>query len=145
MYHSLRKLKAWGSTVICVAALYGGTAMATDLTLELNGKNYAITLYDSKEAQLLLAALPQTLEFENFGSMERVAYLDKKLPLASYKQTVEVKRGSLAYYVPWGNLCVFRKDYHSPNDLVLLGEMNEDTVKAIEGSGSASATLRLSK
>ncbi len=83
MYHSLRKLKAWGSTVICVAALYGGTAMATDLTLELNGKNYAITLYDSKEAQLLLAALPQTLEFENFGSMERVAYLDKKLPLAS--------------------------------------------------------------
>ena len=117
--------------------------MAQDLTLTVNGTEYVITLNDSEEAQLLVQALPQTLQFENFGSNERIAYMSHKLPIASYKETIDVKRGSLAYYVPWGNLCVFRRAYHSPNDLVLLGQMDEAAVKAIEASGDAQAILQV--
>lgn len=124
------------------AVLTGGT-MAQDLELSIGANTYTISLYDSKEAQLLLDKLPVTLTFENFGRNERIADLPSRLPITSYKESVEVKRGSLAYYVPWGNLCVFRVNYQSPNDLVLLGEMDEATVKAVEQCGSQQATLRI--
>lgn len=117
--------------------------MAQDLELKLNRTSYQITLEDSAQAQLLVEQLPLTLTFEDFGRNERIAYLPHKLDIAKWKQSAEVKRGDLAYYVPWGNLCVFRVNYHSPNDLVILGHMDEETVRAIESSADAEATLSL--
>ena len=101
----------------------GGESMAQDLELKLNGTSYQITLEDSAQAQLLVEQLPLTLTFEDFGRNERIAYLPHKLDIAKWN--------------------VFRVNYHSPNDLVILGHMDEETVRAIESSADAEATLSL--
>lgn len=125
-------------TVLATAA---GGAAAETLSLQVDGRTYHIELHDSPEARLLKQALPLQLEFENFGRMERIAYLPQKLNISSWKKPVDVKRGALAYYVPWGNLCVFRVDYHSPNDLIVLGQLSEEAVQAVEKSDKAVLSL----
>lgn len=130
-----------GALCTVLAAASGASAMADTLNLNIEGKTYQIELNASAEAQLLKAALPLKLEFEDFGRNERIAYLPHKLDIKSWKKPVEVKRGSLAYYVPWGNLCIFRVDYSSPNDLVLLGQMSEEAVRAVEKHGSGTLSL----
>lgn len=123
--------------VSLVASLVlGANAMADTVYLTVNSHVYEVNLIDNEFARDLKDLLPVTLSFRNFGANERIADLDKRIGPSSYKQTYEVKRGDLAYYVPWGNLCVFRVSYHSPDDLAPLGSMSEEAIKAVESAGT---------
>lgn len=142
----MKKLQAAAAGVLLAAVtavLAQEDAMAANIQLTVQDKTYQVELYDSTAAQQLLQQLPLKLTFENFGRNERIAYLPHKLGISSYKESVQVKRGDLAYYVPWGNLCVFRVDYHSPDDLMVLGHMGEEAVKAVEQSGDSEVLLQL--
>ncbi len=112
----------------------GANAMADAVYLTVNSHVYEVVLLDNEYARDLKAMLPLSLSFKDFGKNERIAYLKESIGPSSYKESYEVKRGDLAYYVPWGNLCVFRVNYHSPYDLAPVGSMNEDALKAVESA-----------
>ncbi|HIV14905.1 MAG TPA: hypothetical protein IAB18_03195 [Candidatus Avisuccinivibrio pullicola] len=136
-------LKVWMLAAgMALAALTGGSAMAQDIVMTVGERSFTVTLEDNAYAEEFLKELPVTLSFEDFGRNERIAYLDEKLSVRSYKEAVQVKRGDLCYYVPWGNLCAFRVNYSSPGDLLRLGSMSEEALRAIEGSGSSPVTFR---
>lgn len=126
-----------------LAALTGGNAMAQDIVMTVGERSFSVTLEDNVYAEEFLNSLPVTLTFEDFGRNERIAYLDEKLSVRSYRDSLQVKRGDLCYYVPWGNLCAFRVNYSSPNDLLRLGSMSEEALQALEGSGSSPVTFSL--
>ena len=134
--------RVWKVAVgVALAAVTGGYAMAQDIVMTVGERSFSVTLEDNAYAEEFLNSLPVTLTFEDFGRNERIAYLDEKLAVRSYKESLQVRRGDLCYYVPWGNLCAFRVNYSSPGDLLRLGSMSEEAIKALEGSGSSPVTF----
>ena len=50
--------------------------------------------------------------------------------------------GDITYYVPWGNLAIFIRDFGYSNGLVLLGKIDGD-IEALRVSGPVSATIEM--
>ena len=58
--------------------------------------------------------------------------------------TIELNASAaFAYYVPWGNLCLFRIGGNAPSrDLVELGGVDETALQAVIQSGGREVELR---
>ncbi len=96
------------------------------LTMTVAGMEYAITLEDNAAARSLLAQLPLTLTFEDFNGTEKIAYPPEGLDIADAPTRCDPVVGTLAYYVPWGNLCIFYRDFRASENLVPLGQVEGD-------------------
>ncbi len=102
-----------------------------------------LTLNDTDAAKDFISRLPLKLTFEDYGSTERIAYLETPLNLgASPRETTPVKE-DFTYYAPWGNIAVFRKDFRLSEGLVPLGKLTKEGLKAIENSGKNPVTFRI--
>lgn len=131
-------------SLIFSCGTWGSIAMAQDVIMTINDTEYVVTVDENTAAgKLFLEVLPLSLNFENFGSNERIAYLPHKLDMNSYEEPISVKRGGMTYYVPWGNLAVFRKSFSCSADLAPLGAMSEEAISALEKSGSADVSFKL--
>ena len=131
-------------SLIFSCGTWGSIAMAQDVIMTINDTEYVVTVDENTAAgKLFLEVLPLSLNFENFGSNERIAYLPHKLDMNSYEEPISVKRGGMTYYVPWGNLAVFRKSFSCSADLAPLGAMSEEAISALEKSGSADVSFML--
>ena len=131
-------------SLIFAGGTWGSIAMAQDVIMTINDTEYVVTVDENTAAgKLFLEVLPLSLNFENFGSNERIAYLPHKLDMNSYEEPISVKRGGMTYYVPWGNLAVFRKSFSCSADLAPLGAMSEEAISALEKSGSADVSFKL--
>lgn len=135
------------ATVLFAAACLGTAlpAMSQDIEFVIEGRAYRAQLMDNDAAKHLATMLPLTLEFENFASNERIAMLPKRLKLGTAPVECHPLRGSLTYYIPWGNLALFRMDYRHSGDLTPLGTLSEEATKAVEESGSKPVTIRLAQ
>ncbi|WP_267963842.1 cyclophilin-like fold protein [Testudinibacter sp. TR-2022] len=98
--------------------------MKIKITLEstTGQQSHTATLEDNPTAQALLAQLPLTLKAENYGGIEKIAYLPQKLPDSpSHNGNFAPKAGDVTYYAPWGNLALFHGSTKPANGLVYLG------------------------
>ena len=93
----------------------GGEAVA-----ELNG---------SLSAESLWAMLPDTVDFQDFNGVERIAYTEKELSAEGAPESCTPEAGTLALYAPWGNLSVFYKPFRESRGLVPLGRFVEGADK----------------
>ncbi|MBM6703608.1 hypothetical protein H6A60_03785 [Sutterella massiliensis] len=116
--------------------------MAQDIEMAIGGKVYTITLEENDAAKALAARLPIKLQFEDFGAVERIAYLNPKLDVGNAPTRTTPKTGDLTYYMPWGNLAAFTGNFRSSESLVPLGRMSTEAIRALRDSGSADVTLR---
>lgn len=116
--------------------------MAYTLNFHVNGKDYIESIDNTKDNATFVASLPLSIQFENYGSTERIAYLDPKLDILDNVSCTPIK-GDLTYYVPWGNLAVFKKDFRHSNGLYYIGHLSEDLLDAIVNSGDSTVTIKL--
>lgn len=87
------------------------------------GENSVIyQLNDSAAAASLYAQLPLTVEVEDFGTNEKIFYPPQELD-ASDAPLAQGGAGTLAYYVPWGDVVMFYDDYSQNPSLVELGQV----------------------
>ena len=109
----------------------GNEVMAQDVIMTIADTDYKVTVDENTQAgKLFLNSLPLTL-------------IPKRLDMDGYDSHLSVKRGDMTYYVPWGNLAVFRKAYSSPNDLAPIGSMPENAISALEQSGDSEVSFKL--
>ena len=80
--------------------------------------------------------------FEDYGSHERVAYLKDKLYIPDSVSCNPV-RGDFTYYVPWGNIAVFTKDFRTSQSLYRFGKLSEELLEAIANRGQETVTISL--
>ena len=116
--------------------------MSETIQVSVDGKSYPIEMADNADARTFLARLPMTLTFENFGQTERIAYLKNALKLGNAPTSTTPVVGDFAYYIPWGNVCVFIKDFRHSSDLVPMGKMSEEATEAVRKSGDRPVTFR---
>lgn len=101
---------------------------------------YAV-LENHAAAHALLAQLPLSLSFSDYNGTEKIAYLPAPLDyssssnLSDFSDTSDPSDvpdrcdpdvGTLAYYQPWGNLCIFYRDFHESVGLIPLGVLEGD-------------------
>lgn len=116
--------------------------MAEEIQFVVNGRAYAAELNDNDAAKHLAERLPMTVAFENFGAVERVAYLKPELDTGSAPDHTTPKAGDLTYYIPWGNLAVFTGAFRPSENLVPLGRLSPEALEAVKASGSSPVTIR---
>ncbi len=126
-------------------ALFSSTVMSQTIEFVVDNQAYPAELNGNDAAKSLVSQLPITLVFDNFGSLERIATPPKSLSLGSAPQECDPVRGTISYYIPWGNLAIFKGSFRHSPDLVPLGEMSEEALKAVETSGKKPVTIRLAK
>lgn len=102
------------------------------LLLSVEDGSLTLTLEDNSAARSLLSQLPLTLTFEDYNGTEKIAYPPEGLDLSDAPESCDPDVGTLAYYAPWGNLCIFYQDFRYSEGLVahfgeerkLYNEMN---------------------
>lgn len=138
-------MKLLTAAAITVCLLLSGNVMAQNIQIKVGDKAYACELNGNDAAKDFASKLPLKLKFEDFGSTERISYLPKSLSLGSAPRSCDPQKGDITYYVPWGNLAVFVRDFRPANDLVPLGKLSPEALRAIQESGSHDVEFSLVK
>lgn len=84
--------------------------------------------------------LPIELSFEDFNSTEKIAYLTEEIPSDGSPDQRDPDVGSLCYYIPWGNLCFFYRDFRPSSSLIPLGQV-ESGAGLLEGLDRTAAVM----
>ena len=99
------------------------SAAETRVRLTWNGNEAVISLTDNATTRDFISKLPMTVTFEDFNSTEKIAYMDTELAVDNSARGCDPSPGTVALYVPWGNLSVFYEDWSASNDLVTMGRV----------------------
>ncbi len=96
-------------------------------------------LNDSPAAKSLYRQLPLAVDVENYSNDEKIFY-PKKLD-TSKAVNANAKKGTLAYFSPWGDVVMYYRDFGSYNGLYELGEAVSglDEIKLLSGKINVTA------
>ena len=98
-------------------------AAETRVRLSWSGNEALISLEDNATTRDLISRLPMTVTFEDFNNTEKIAYMDNDLTVDDTARGCDPDKGTVALYVPWGNLSIFYENWSASNDLVTMGRV----------------------
>ena len=113
------------TTTVNAASKTGtGEAQGTmQLEVKNNGQTFRVALNKSQAAQDFYKQLPLTVDVKNFSDNEKIFYPPQKLKTQD-AVVAHATKGTLAYFIPWGNLTFFYKDYAPVSaDLIEIGKV----------------------
>lgn len=102
----------------------GEDAENRQIKLTVAGQECIATLYDNPSANDLYNALPLELTFEDYNQTEKISYPPKTLSTEGMPDTFDPGIGDLCLYAPWGNLCIFYRDFRESTSLIPLGHID---------------------
>lgn len=106
-----------------VQAAPGDTAM-TQIFFQLDGHEVGIVLDDNDATRDLLTLLPQQLDWDDYGNVEKISYLPRKISTQGTPDGYTPAKGDFAYYAPWGNIVIFCKAFSYSPGLKKLGHVS---------------------
>lgn len=107
-----------------VVTAASGDSTMTNITFQLDGEKVEIFLDENDAARDLLSLLPQQLEWDDYGGVEKISYLPRKISIQGTPDGYTPIRGDFAYYAPWGNIVIFCKPFSYSPGLIKLGHVN---------------------
>ncbi len=69
-------------------------------------------MIDNATSRDFVSLLPLKLKLEDYGETEKIGYLPRKLSAEGAPSGSDPSVGDVSYYAPWGNLAIFRRDFH---------------------------------
>ncbi len=126
-----------------VALILAGSASAQIVQMKVGEKTFRFELNGNDAAVAFTDQMPLSLKFEDYASIERIAYLPNELNLGNSPRAHDPKKGDISYYAPWGNLAVFIQDFRFSENLVPLGKLPPEALEAIQNCGSSPVEFRL--
>lgn len=98
-------------------------------------------VYDSATAKDFVSMLPLTLTLEDYNKTEKIAGLPKGLSTSGAPDGYTPHKGDIAFYAPWGNLCIFYRDFRYSPGLVQLGKTDDDGISKLATTHSVTISL----
>ena len=102
---------------------------------------FYVTIYDNITANAFYDMIPIELNFEDFNNVEKIAFLERELPVDDESDGFAPKAGDVCLYVPWGNISIFYKDFRYSDDLVPIGHIDSDIKPIISSERDFSASF----
>lgn len=118
--------------IIILAQNNGGKTM---IKMTFGGDEIYGEILNTQSGNEFLSQLPANLKFEDYNSTEKISYLPTKLSGRGEPEGFTPKRGDISYYMPWGNLAIFYRDFRYSRSLIKIGTLN-DIDKLANMSGS---------
>ena len=119
--------------IIILAQNNGGGK--TMIKMTFGGNEIYGEILNTQSGNEFLSQLPANLKFEDYNSTEKISYLPTKLSGRGEPEGFTPKRGDISYYMPWGNLAIFYRDFRYSRSLIKIGTLN-DIDKLANMSGS---------
>ena len=85
---------------------------------------FTATLFDNPSARDFASMLPLSLELTDYSNNEKIAYLPRKLTVEGNTPYADAAIGDLCYYVPWGNIIFYYRDYSPDSSVIRLGRLD---------------------
>lgn len=123
---------------IPLAAQISDEGEKMQIIVESDGKMTLFQLNASQAAKELYAQLPLETDVKDYSDNEKIFYPPGRLAIRD-TPLANAKRGTLAYYAPWGNVVMFYADFGSVNGLYELG----DAVSGAEHIKNMSGKIRI--
>lgn len=103
------------------------------------GHEVSFELNSSRAAYDLLEQLPLETSVENYSTDEKIFYPESLD--ASGAPLADAKTGSICYFAPWGDVCIFYRDFGSASGLYELGTAvsGADEISNLTGTITVSA------
>lgn len=119
------------STLLFICLLnisYGYAGENVMIEIEIDGEKIDGVIYDNAAGKSFLNMLPLTLTLEDYNNTEKISYLKDigKIDTKGMANSYNPKIGTIAFYKPWGNLCIFYKDFRLSSELYPIGEIKSD-------------------
>lgn len=111
------------------------------LTLQFGDLEVRATVEDSAAARSLLAQLPATLDFSDYGGQEKIATLSAPLDLSGAPDRAAAPAGTLGYYAPDQGLVLYYESVGAYSGIVPLGVF--DDVEALGGASDGPVEVRV--
>ena len=118
------------------------TGGKTMIKMTFAGNEIYGEILNTRSGKEFLSQLPATLKFEDYNSTEKISYLQSKLSGQGEPEGFTPKRGDISYYMPWGNLAIFYRDFRYSRSLIKIGTLN-DIDKLANMSGSFEAKIEI--
>lgn len=115
------------------------------IRLTFDGGEAIVVLEDSTTTQSLLAQLPATVTFTDFGGAEKIAYFPENLSREGAPDGYDPVVGDVACYGPWGNLVIYYNDAPYANGIIPMGHMESGLDALSEQDADFEVTLEIIK
>jgi hypothetical protein len=122
----------------------GGHLRPMNINIIIDGTTVKAVLDENPTSRDFVAMLPMTLPFEDFAGREKISRLSKRLSTDGQTTAYEANVWDITYYIPWGNIAIFYKDYEPSQDLIKIGRVVSGQ-EAMTKSHSFSARIELAK
>lgn len=99
--------------------------MGRRVVMQFAAGQAVLILNNSKAADNLYNMLPLQLSFKDFNHTEKITYPPRSVHEGLRSEGHKPAKGDLCLYAPWGNLCIFYRDYSMSADLFYLGRFEE--------------------
>lgn len=107
----------------------------TMIKMTFGGNEIYGEILNTQSGKEFLSQLPANLKFEDYNSTEKISYLPTKLSGRGEPEGYTPKRGDISYYMPWGNLAIFYRDFRYSRSLIKIGTLNDiDKLANMRGS-----------
>lgn len=105
------------------------------IRLTFNNREIIVKMNDNSTSRDLVKKLPLKLTFKDHSGTEKISYLPQKLSAEGSPSGYDPSVGELAYYAPWGNICIYYHDFGYSTGLVPLGsiESGMESLTSIDG------------
>lgn len=93
------------------------------------------TMADNAAAQDFVSRLPLEVTLNDYNNTEKIFYPLPKLSIEGVKRGCAPAPGDITIYVPWGNVAIFYKKWSQSSDLILIGSIDGDGIRALNVPG----------
>jgi hypothetical protein len=117
------------SACLVMAAMTDGARDSTResalrVQIRVGERSIPVTLDDTAVARDFATLFPLKLELSDYGGIEKIADLPRRLDISDEPAGYRPAAGDIAFYAPWGNLAIFLGGFRYSKGLVRLGRID---------------------
>lgn len=116
-----------------------------ELKITIGNQVVTATLEENPTTRDFVSLLPLTVRMEDYNKIEKISRLSRKLSIEGAPSGHEPSVGDVCVYSPWGNLCIFYKNFGYSNGLIKLGKIDKKDIEKFDTPGSLEAKIELLK
>lgn len=116
-------------------------ADGTSITIAIEGRTLSGSLLENAPASVLVAQLPLTLSFSDYGGQEKIATLPAPLDLTGAPDRAAAPAGTIGYYAPDQGLVLYYDSVGAYPGIVPLGVF--DDVEALRDASDGAVDVRV--
>lgn len=104
--------------------------------ISVGDRTITATMEDNAAGRDFLSSLPLEVTLNDYNNTtEKIFYPDPALTTEGVTRGCAPTPGDITIYAPWGNVAIFCKSWSHSNDLIKIGRIDSDGIKALNVAG----------